>query len=420
MAHRLLRDAEADGWERSDFPIICESCLGDSPYVRMSKADYDKECRFVLGPSLFSRWRPVGNCEIPRKLRSVRTPALVSNSNDASKSDVNRRNILAEEHDPGCYVVDFSSTLLELKFCCSAGKPLGIAFKESHWKRVNDPVGLEATQTRQVKMLLWSPETMRASKLLLSYAQPERAFYILQLDLKEGKPLFLPRWEFKCKELQDRLKIEVVLTQQPSRTTFRYPPAATTTSRSILTGPFIHSLRPPNGYSPPPPPYQQFPQPPLSNLNDSLHPPPVQPNRHQTSTSAYNTGQLSKAWNRSWTAISSFIGVITYKLGLFIQINWPQAIILRVSTRPPPEIRRPPPPGKVEEPQARRVAKAVEDLAVTRRVTAVVKHASEAREARIERSTSSWGRVAASHEPVLVKMGLVAEGLGACSWKEVG
>ncbi|KAF4401858.1 hypothetical protein G4B88_013145 [Cannabis sativa] len=24
MAHRLLRDVEADAWERSDFPIICE------------------------------------------------------------------------------------------------------------------------------------------------------------------------------------------------------------------------------------------------------------------------------------------------------------------------------------------------------------------------------------------------------------
>lgn len=35
MAHRLLRDVEADGWERSDFPIICESCLGDNPYLRM-------------------------------------------------------------------------------------------------------------------------------------------------------------------------------------------------------------------------------------------------------------------------------------------------------------------------------------------------------------------------------------------------
>ncbi|ONK79445.1 uncharacterized protein A4U43_C01F6440 [Asparagus officinalis] len=123
MAHRLLRDAQADGWERSDFPIICESCLGDNPYVRMTRAVYDKECKICTRPFTVFRWRPGRDarykktelCQTCSKLKNVcqvclldleyglpvqvRDTALSINSNDSiPKSDVNRE-YFAEEHD---------------------------------------------------------------------------------------------------------------------------------------------------------------------------------------------------------------------------------------------------------------------------------------------------------------------------------
>ncbi|ESQ51468.1 hypothetical protein EUTSA_v10016591mg [Eutrema salsugineum] len=123
MAHRILRDHDADGWERSDFPIICESCLGDNPYVRMTKADYDKECKICTRPFTVFRWRPGRDarykktevCQTCCKLKNVcqvclldleyglpvqvRDTALnISTHDSIPKSDVNRE-FFAEEHD---------------------------------------------------------------------------------------------------------------------------------------------------------------------------------------------------------------------------------------------------------------------------------------------------------------------------------
>eukprot|EP01104_Vermistella_antarctica_P002842 TRINITY_DN13042_c0_g1_i1.p1 TRINITY_DN13042_c0_g1~~TRINITY_DN13042_c0_g1_i1.p1 ORF type:complete len:436 (+),score=58.74 TRINITY_DN13042_c0_g1_i1:62-1309(+) len=77
--HGVKSDIKKSGWEDSAFPIVCETCLGDNPYVRMTKAPFNKECKVCDRPFTVFRWRPGTNarfkkteiCQTCSKMKNV-------------------------------------------------------------------------------------------------------------------------------------------------------------------------------------------------------------------------------------------------------------------------------------------------------------------------------------------------------------
>jgi len=66
-------------WENAEFPILCQTCLGDNPYLRMTKEKHGKECKICTRPFTIFRWCPGAKmrfkktevCQTCAKLKNV-------------------------------------------------------------------------------------------------------------------------------------------------------------------------------------------------------------------------------------------------------------------------------------------------------------------------------------------------------------
>ena len=76
---KIKNDIGNLGWDSSSFPIICEKCLGNSPFLRMIKNNFQNECKICKRPFTVFTWKPDTNsrfkkteiCPACAKLKNV-------------------------------------------------------------------------------------------------------------------------------------------------------------------------------------------------------------------------------------------------------------------------------------------------------------------------------------------------------------
>ncbi|QRW00761.1 pre-mRNA-splicing factor SLT11 [Ceratobasidium sp. AG-Ba] len=149
-------DINKAGWEQSDFPILCETCLGDNAFVRMSKQEYGRECGTCARPFTVFRWKAGAGmrfkstvvCQKCAKIKNVCQTCLLDleyglpvqvrdtalgRKNEAPSSEVNRE-YYAQNMDGK---LEANQSLLDSSRASSAAKDMlkSLARTDPYYKR---------------------------------------------------------------------------------------------------------------------------------------------------------------------------------------------------------------------------------------------------------------------------------------------
>ncbi|KAG8700896.1 Pre-mRNA-splicing factor slt11 [Ceratobasidium sp. 394] len=149
-------DINKAGWEQSDFPILCETCLGDNAFVRMSKQEYGRECGTCARPFTVFRWKAGAGmrfkttviCQTCAKIKNVCQTCLLDleyglpvqvrdtalgRKNEAPSSEINRE-YYAQNMDGK---LEANQSLLDSSRASSAAKDMlkSLARTDPYYKR---------------------------------------------------------------------------------------------------------------------------------------------------------------------------------------------------------------------------------------------------------------------------------------------